>query len=135
MATFDYAFLCQFARLETSGALTAVGAGFARIVVPAVPTQLSVFVVARLEFEEDEQQPVALQVTFRDPGRTADVTVAGDVRPHQPYVAIAGKVQVFAVVAANVAVPQYGLHQVDVSLNGQPVRTLLFEVAQQTPTP
>ncbi len=135
MAIFDYAFLCQFARLEPGGTLTAVGAGFAQIAVPTVPTQLSVFVVARLEFKEDEQEPVALQMTFRDPGRTADVTVAGDVRPNQPYVAIAGKVQVFAVVAANVAVPQYGLHQVDVSLNGQLVRTLLFEVVQQTPAP
>ncbi|MCM0618754.1 DUF6941 family protein [Nocardioides bruguierae] len=129
MASIDYAFVADYAKVESQGTLTVVGASWTFVVADGFPTQRRMAVAGRIRGAMDEG-PIPMRVTARGPGRTFEIVagidlVAGpDARPYGPerYVG-----HLFAI---DMGIPllQAGLYEVLVELPNEGLtKRLAFE--------
>lgn len=127
MADLDYAYLAEFARVDGS-TVTAVGASFTHVIVQGLPWQGRVTLVTRIRCGEQEGAvPVGVQVSPPDGSFDlqfgADVTPGPSVRPYD------GKVGLLVSFELQVPFPVAGLYVVHLSIAGERVRRLAFDVS------
>lgn len=125
MAELDYAYLAEYATVQ-SGRLTAVGASFTHLALQSFDAPIPLAVAGRIRAAEGTDQ-VELEIEISGPGEfvtRADFTVAAseDARPYKGRVGI--------VFAANTLLPVLGtgLYEVRLSLDGEEVRLLAFDL-------
>jgi hypothetical protein len=132
VAELDYAFLAEYAKVEPGGNLTAVGASYTHLFVPAFPNQHLVSVAGRVRAAVGESP--SLRITFQTPNETfqmqADVQLNAvpDARPYGPALDMVGLQFAMSFV---VPLPTQGLYEVHLALDEVHVRMLAFTAAQQ----
>ncbi|MGA8245722.1 MAG: hypothetical protein WB797_02365 [Nocardioides sp.] len=134
MAELDYAFLANYATVE-SGKLTAVGASWTFMGVPAFPQAARMAVAGRVRGRMDEP-PIDLTVELVGPEDGFRIAATGQLAPAattRPY----GDGMVGHLFAVDMAVllPQAGLYEVFVTINGEQARRLAFEASVVQPEP
>lgn len=129
MAELDYAYLAEFARVEANS-VTAVGASFTQVVVPAIPWQGRVTLVARIRMgQHDGAVPVGVQVA--PPDGSFDLQFSADVAPGAEVRPYGGKVGLLFSLELPVPFPAAGLYVVRLSIAGEHVRRLAFDVSSR----
>lgn len=126
MATLDYAYLADYAAVE-SGKLTAVGASFTHLRVPALPQARLVSIAGRARLPEAEDG-FELSATISAPEGQWSIRLEGyvDAPDAEPY---DGKKGILFAAQAMVTLTGEGLYVVEVFLDGESVRTLKFDVS------
>ena len=123
----DYAYLADYAAVE-GGRLTAVGASFTHVQTATLPVVKMLSVAGRVR-TSDDSEGFRLGVMLRSPdgewalGFDGFVDAAG-ARPYD------GKKGVLFALQTSVTLTTAGLYTVDISIEGQPVRTLKFDVTE-----
>lgn len=127
MAELDYAYLADFAVVQ-EGKLNAIGASFTHVVAAEIPTVLQLSVAGRIRATQGEDVSVGLEIVppnaeyeFRVDGSIADF---GNLRPYGDN-QLVGLLFTFG---TQIAIPASGLYQVYVSIEGERVRRLAFDV-------
>lgn len=131
MARLQYVLLAEYARVDASGLLTIVGAGFDRIAVNALPSQIPLACAMRVLLTESEKD-ARLSVSLRPPsgvGLRMETVLAApiDARPHKGLVGVA-----FAA-TFGLPVSSPGTYTFEVSVNDEQADDISFEVEVQRP--
>lgn len=130
MATLDYAFLADYAKVDANGTLTAVGASWTNLQTPSLPTQHRMSIAGRVRAKLAEG-PVDLRIQIQGPedvfhlGMDAQLEAGPDARPYGD-----GNIGHLFAVDMQVPLPKAGLYTVTLSVDGKPVRDLKFDVEQ-----
>ena len=132
MAELDYAFLADYVALQ-DGKLTSVGASFTFVQSASLPTVMDMGIGGRVRAKAAET-PVAMEISISSPHNDYEMSYSGHLTPgplHRPY----GDGIVGLLFAINVQLPidVPGLYEVNISLEGKPVRRLAFEVEMPQP--
>ncbi|OBA83504.1 hypothetical protein A5633_14395 [Mycolicibacterium elephantis] len=125
MAELDYAYLAEYATVQ-NGTLTAVGASFCEMRAP-LPFRRSVTLAGRVRAPRDTAE-FEISVDFDPPGDTPVFSTSGLVTPEIVDQRYADKVGLLFAVRQELRFTEPGLCEVRVSLDGELVRTLKFEV-------
>ncbi|TDW91121.1 hypothetical protein [Kribbella sp. VKM Ac-2566] len=133
MATLDYAFLADYAKVQPNGTLTSVGASFTFVEAQSLPTTHRMAVAARVRARIDEQI-IPFRVEITGPGESFRLGVDGQLSPgpdSRPY----GEGFVGHLLAMDIQIPlpSAGLYTVNIELEGKHVRRLAFDVVRATP--
>jgi hypothetical protein len=126
MAELDYAYLADYAQIE-GGKISALGASYTHARVESIPLGWMTTVVGRIRALEGEG-PVSLTVKIVPPNNEYEINAEGqieagpDVRPYD------GKVGLLFALTAQMPLVAEGLYEVLISLNGEQVRRLAFNV-------
>lgn len=126
MASLDYAFLADYAKVEPSGTLTAIGASFTYIDVSAVPAARMIAVAGRVRAKDDELVELDLRISGPGEGITIGAAMTLEPGPQaRPY----GEGRLGHLFAVNVQLPlpSEGLYTAEIKV-GDEVRRLAFEV-------
>jgi hypothetical protein len=127
----DYAFLASWAGIQADGTLTAVGMSFLRVrQVTATPLAIA----GRIRLFKSSQ-PAPLAIRIATPSGLA-IEILNEVAPSDNEATRYGddRQQLLFVLNTQVQTADLGKYDVQISLNGELVRTLSFEVVAQ-PTP
>lgn len=130
LPNLDYAFLAEYAKVEANGTLTSIGASFTRISAVSTPVGQFMSVAGRVRVAEAALS-CPLAITFIGAGGSPEVKVETTVSPGTsvPY---RGRVGVLFAVNTVVPIVEHGLHHVTITLDGQEVRQLSYEVERPT---
>lgn len=127
MAELDYAFLAEYAKVEPSGNLTAVGASYTHVAVSGFPAQHLVSVAGRVRIKLGETPSLRVRLQSPDESLTLEaglqLAAGPDSRPYGPNLDTLG-IQFAMTVALPLPVP--GLYKVHVLLDDEEVRFLAF---------
>jgi len=132
VADFDYALLAEFARLEPTGLVTAVGAGYSQL-AGELPARANLYVVARLLLDaDDDEVHVRGEVGLR--GEAATVTIEAVVtKPQQGAVTVDGRTPIAMVMVLPATFPTAGVCEVVLTVEGTDrQRRLPFLVADRS---
>lgn len=134
MAQFDYAFLADFAKFDSSGTMTAVGISFTQLKVEQLPSMHVLSVAGRIRSTIEEQPTLTIKV--HSPNRKTEISGemhASNVGKLIPY----DSNKVGILFAANIPTPltENGLYEVQILLDGVEVRNLKFEVSSLNDLP
>lgn len=127
MAELDYAYLAEFAAVQ-DGKLTAVGASFTHVAVPALPAGMSIGIAGRIRAHAGDDA-VAINIKVTGPSDTFDLEMAGMleaggvVRPYGD-----GKVGLLFALNTQIPLMAQGLYVIDIALDGENARRLAFDV-------
>lgn len=125
----DYAYLAQFARVGADGTLTALDASFLRLVAPA-GVGIPLAVAGRIRFlSEPYEADLTVVLTMPGGGR---LDFSGHVRAEEPSSYAETRRHVLFALNTQV-VSEAGEFRVDLSIDNNPVRTLIFTVVPSTP--
>lgn len=128
MAEIDYAFLADFAKVEPTGTLTAVGASWTHVNAAQIPTGHRLAVAGRIR-SRDVDGDVALRISVTGPGKTFEIVTEGLLTAANAMVYGDGWVGLLFALDLQVPLPSEGLYWVEVSLPGSDEsRRLGFEV-------
>jgi len=138
MPAFEYAFLCDYARVEANLA-SVVGMNIDTIAAPSVPIGQNIGIGAAIRFtkaeaEEDVRVPFGFTVRHEDEfvvtQFTGDVwaTQRPDVDPDWPMIELIG-------INTGLYLPAYGRYEVQFALDGEPCGTLVFRVIPPDDSP
>ncbi|MBZ5735637.1 hypothetical protein K8Z61_14170 [Nocardioides sp. TRM66260-LWL] len=128
MAEIDYAFLADYAKVNPTGSLTAVGASWHFLQVPALPTKHRLSIAGRVRGKVGDEA-VAIEFRIQGPNDGFTISLGGELMapPNAGYGD--GKVGLLFAVDIDVPLPTTGLYQVTVVLPDADVRRrLAFEV-------
>lgn len=126
VAELDYAFVAEYAKVE-SGKLTAVGASFTDLHVPAVPTARYIAIAGRIRAPEETQE-IDLKITIVPPGDAPRISASGTLGRDDDFAVYDGKVAVVFAVANTIPFKNAGLYEVLITVDGTHERRLAFEV-------
>ena len=127
MADLDYAFIADYAQIE-GDKLSVIGASFTHVVVKSLDGLFVVSVAGRVRMRADEEPA---ELGFRVVGGDGffEITNTVELMPSEtakPY----GDNKVGVLFATSFALPIFpGLCEVFLSLNGEEVRRLAFDIA------
>jgi hypothetical protein len=131
VADLDYAFLADYAKVERSGTLTAVGASFTHLVVPMLPGTHLMSIAGRVRSTIDAG-PVSLTATLTPPDTdrftvafNMELTAGPEARPYGD-----GRVGLLFAITTAVPLQSEGLYRVALELEGSIARTLMFDVSK-----
>lgn len=128
MASLDFAFLAQSARVDAGNTLSGLGVGFTHIHVPGLPVAINITVAGLVWMTEEDEGSSHLSLTLVGAEETyeasldATLTVATVERP------LEGRLAATFDIPVTVAVPVAGIYRVTISLDGTIAKTLAFEV-------
>jgi Family of unknown function (DUF6941) len=131
VAELDYAFLADFATVDPSGKLTAVGASYTHLFVGGFPGQHLVSVAGRIRAKVGEQPKLLVRMT--SPNETVRIdhemqlAPGPDARPYGPKLDTLGLQFALTVV---MPLPSPGLYEITLTLDDEPVRLLAFTAEQ-----
>lgn len=133
MAELDYAYLADFATVQ-EGKLSAIGASFTHIAAVTFPSALQTSIAGRVRTSLNEG-PIALGVKITPPGGEYEIEFSGMLSPGDTIRPYAGdRLGVLFAFNAGIPLPSAGLYEVTLSIEGQTVRRLAFDVeAIRTP--
>ena len=126
MAELDYAFLADYAVVE-AGKLSAMGASFTEVVVPAFPTGLRLHVAGRVRAQTSEDD-IELLVSVTSPDGTFQLegALALETEGAVPY--RDDLIGLLFAVGMELPLQGPGLCEVVLSLDGEQARILRFDV-------
>lgn len=133
MPDLDYAFLADYARVDPSGTLTAVGASYTQLTTDAVPSTHLLSVAGRVRSKAGAP-PVGLEIILRAPDAAYTMTLGAELQEGpgtRPYAD--GRIGLLFAVTAGVPIVAEGLYEVEVRLEGEARRLLVFEVKLREP--
>jgi hypothetical protein len=129
VADLDYAFVADYVRVE-GGKLTAVGASYTHLTVPALPAVHLLGVGGRVRSTEGAD-PVGLKLTVKPPGREYELAIGAELAPGEqvrPYGD--GRIGLLFAFTMMIQLPSEGLYEVLCDLDDQQVRRLAFDVSR-----
>lgn len=135
MATLDYAFLADYAKVTANGTLTSVGASWTYLQAVNLPTQHRMSVAGRVRAKIAED-PVELRIEVKGPeelfhlGLDAQLRATPGARPYGD-----GYIGHLFALDMQVPLPRTGLYTVTLSVDGKWARDLKFDVEQVPETP
>lgn len=123
----DYAFLAEFASIA-EGKLMVVGGSFTHVTVPNLNRGHLLAVAGRVRAEQDTP-PIKLGIEFEAPaGGGFKISSESDILPGPASRPYNGKVGILFTLSTVIPLPIEGLYTVNLSLNGDHVRRLAFDV-------
>lgn len=131
MIELDYAFLADYARVESNGTLTVIGASWTFIVASQVPAVHRMAIAGRIR-STPEAEPVPLRIEVVAPegkyrmALNAELTRAPAARPY----GAAGRVGHLFAVDMDLPLPVYGLYEVHIHVADRHARRLAFDVVE-----
>lgn len=128
MAELDYAFVADFARVE-SGKLTAVGASYSQVSVEAFPATHFFAIAGRVRAAADTA-PIDLRIIVRPPADGPTVIMRGTMTPESGPIAYDGKIGVVFAVTNILLIAGPGLVEIFIEIDGEQQRRLAFDVQQ-----
>ncbi len=126
LPNLDYAFLAEYAKVEPSGVLNAVGASFTVLSVVQFPAAHLLSVAGRVRMAEGGV-PFPLTISFEGPAPEESVISLEMMVAHGTETAYEGRVGVLFAATTLVPVVRAGLHHVRISIQNQVVRELAFD--------
>ncbi|MET7287577.1 hypothetical protein [Streptomyces sp. NPDC005573] len=131
MARLQYVVLAEYARVDAGGLLTIAGAGFDRISVNTLPSQIPLACAMRVLLPESEKD-ARLSVALRPPSGVglrmeSVLTPPAEAKPHDGVVGVA-----FAA-TFGLPVSSTGTYVFEVSVNDAPAERISFEVEVPQP--
>lgn len=128
MADLDYAFIADFAKVESNGTLTAVGASWTHLRARSIPSSHRMAVAGRVRARVDEG-PVTIRIDLAGP--EGSFRLAADA-PLQPVLGVQsygdGYIGLLFALDVQVPLPKHGLYTIMISVNGEESRRLAFDV-------
>lgn len=125
-AELDYAFVAEFAKVD-HGALTAVGASYTEVLVKELPVGHMLCVAGRIRTQIEDPQP-ELTVTMTPPGKKYRLEATGELPRDENAVPYSDKIGYVFVLTTPLQLDEAGEYVVNISLDGEPVRRLIFTV-------
>lgn len=113
MSKIDFVFLAEFAKVEESATITAVGAGFRGLVVPEYANEIHVYVCVRILRTMDDPE-ASLNVTLVAPDDAYSIAQVSSLHPVASTHRWASTVIVSKI---SVPVVGFGEYRIDVSLS------------------
>ncbi len=132
MATLDYALLAEYARVDPSGLLTAVGGSFDRVRAANPAAGQQVFVAMRLLLDVSETS-AEFDVSVRPPSGQFTMGFSGSAMPNAAAEPVDGKIGVVTTMGMVVPLVERGRYLVTVTLRGQEPHELPFIVEHVPP--
>lgn len=126
MIELDYAYLADFAKVE-AGKLTAVGASYTHLRVPAMPAPHLVCVGGRVRLSEDIPS-VELGISVQAPDEAWRIDIGGTLAAEAGTIPYDGKKGLLFAAQIQIAITTAGIYAVELTLNGEHARTLKFNV-------
>lgn len=128
MATLDYAFLADFAKVEPNGTLTSVGASFTYVKAQQLPARHQLAVAGRVRAHIDESD-IPLRIRATGPDETFTMGTDG-LLTSGPNLMPYGSGWVGHLFALNIELPlpALGLYTVTVQVGDGEPRRLAFDV-------
>ncbi len=126
MAELDYAFLADYASAET-GKLTVVGASYTHVIALTLPSIHQLSVAGRIRATVDEET-VALAITVKAPDNQYNITIGSELRPDGAARPYGNKLGLLFSANLQMPIPSEGLYEVLISIEGEQVRRLAFDV-------
>ena len=132
MPQLDYAFLCDFVRVEV-GIAHVIGAGIDTLYAPAVPTGHNFGLLARITFTQGEcGRPHRVEVFFRDTDgqeiAKLDAITTPDwdssLPPGWPVGALMG-------LNFGLPIPRYGVYAFEIMIDDSSAKSLPFRVVER----
>jgi hypothetical protein len=130
MAELDYAFIAEFAKVEVSGTLTAVGASYLEVRPLGFPAQHAFSIAGRIRAPE-EVEAINLVIRINPPG-DMNVVINGTLVPGPDAVRYAGKVAVLFAANTVILLAAPGLCEIFIDVDGQEQRRLAFNIVAPT---
>lgn len=127
MANLDYAFLADYATVD-GGRLSAHGMSFTEISTATFPLVRPLYVAGRLRSEIDFE-PFQMSIDLNLPGEGPDFEVTSTVDTSMIDHTYNGKCGVLFSFCHIMVIPEPGIVEVKVRIEGNVVRVLKFEVA------
>lgn len=122
----DYAYLAEFVKSE-NGRLTAVNASFTEVAAPGFPTSMTLGIAGRVRRTEGDPDP-ELSIRINTPGEGTDLELSIVLSSEYEAVTYDGKVANVFAVNGPLVFSEAGLVEVHISIDGDLVRRLAFEV-------
>lgn len=129
MASLDFAFLAEFAKVEPSATVTAVGAGIRGITLVGEGSTVQLFVAGGVDRDRGEGE-ASLTITVEPPAKEYSISQSAIMEPAPVEGAYATTVFAIAIVIPIVA---SGRYQLLVSVNDQVEKTLDLWVTAELP--
>jgi hypothetical protein len=126
MAELDYAFIAEFAKVEVSGTLTAIGASYLEVRPLGFPAQHPFSVAGRIRAPEDAET-INLTIRINPPGNM-NVVINGSLVPGPESVKYDGKVALLFAASASIMLTTPGLCEIFIDVDGQEQRRLAFNI-------
>lgn len=133
MATLDYAFVADFAKVEPNGTLTTVGASWTFLEASVLPTVHRMAVAGRVRTQVGDA-PTDIRVTVRGPGGLFELSADGQFSGPAPRPYADGRVGQLFALDLQIPLPEAGLYEVLIDIDGERARRLAFEVAASEDT-
>lgn len=130
MAELDYAYLADYATVA-EGKITAVGASFTHMSVEEFPFLAQFAIAGRIRIKEDEEAP-ELAVSIRAEKNQQNMEVSGQAPHNLDAIVYDGKIGILFTMDVAMELKAPELVNVDVSVNGEQVRSLAFELTTHT---
>jgi hypothetical protein len=132
VAELDYAFLADYARVDPTGTLTAVGASYTHAIVQSIPTNHLVSVAGRVRSTLGTP-PVELEVKFSPPDRGYSLAFTAELIPdNSPSPYEGNKVGLLFAITTGLPIISEGLYEVEIFVDGNAARLLKFEASLPT---
>lgn len=128
MSELDYAFLAEYASIDPSGRLNALGASYTHVAVPQLPGQHLLSVAGRIRAEAGAE-PTPFELTIKAPGEAYVMHLEGEVSENERSRPYDGKVGLLFVFNSMIPLPMEGLYEVLINVDGRLARRLAFDVA------
>jgi len=124
----DYAFIADYARVDPSGTLTALGASYTRLETGSIPSSHLLSVAGRVKSKIDAP-PVGLEVLVRGPDPMFTITVGAELQRASTSVPYGdGKLGLMFAITTVIPLVTEGLYEIEIRLDGIEARKLAFEV-------
>lgn len=122
----DYAYLATWARVNTDGTLTAIDASFLKTAAP-LGSVVGFAVAARVRFTGGRTQ-ASVKIAVKPPGQQPAAGYLASLDATDAVEYADGRRHMLLALNTAVAVPEYGKVSVEIYLEDQLCRTLVFEV-------
>jgi len=128
VASLDFAFLAESARVDAGNTLSGLGIGFTHAYVARLPMAINVTVAGLAWMTEEDQGSTQLSLTLVGAEETYEASLDATLTVHPVERPLEGRFAATFDIPVTVAVPVAGIYRVTIRLDGTIAKTLAFEV-------
>lgn len=128
MASLDFAFLAQSARVDAGNTLSGLGVGFTHVHVPSLPVAVNITVAGLVWMTEEDRAGTQLSLTLVGADETYEANLDATLTVAAVERSLEGRWAATFDIPVTVAVPVPGIYRVTIRLGGTIAKTLAFEV-------